>query len=101
MYRLDGRRIGVRFFARANDFSLFHTVQTGSATHPAIYPEGSVVTFSGKAITHLSLRPKIKNARSRNSTLPHMYLAWFLVKQRDKFAFTFYNNNNNNNNNNK
>jgi hypothetical protein len=36
-YGLDGRA-GVRFPAAAKDFSLFHSVLTGSGVHPASYP---------------------------------------------------------------
>jgi hypothetical protein len=36
-YALDDRRIGVRFPAGANNFSLPHAVQTGSGSHPVFY----------------------------------------------------------------
>jgi hypothetical protein len=40
-YGLDSRMIGVRFPARAGNFSLRHRVQTGSGAHPASYPMGA------------------------------------------------------------
>jgi hypothetical protein len=38
---------GVRFLAGARDFSLLHSVQTGSGAHPASCPMGTKVPFSG------------------------------------------------------
>jgi hypothetical protein len=35
----------VRFPARATDFSLFHSVQTGSGPHSASYPMGAGDSF--------------------------------------------------------
>jgi hypothetical protein len=35
---LNNRMIGVRFPAGAGNFSLLHSVQTGSGVHPASYP---------------------------------------------------------------
>jgi hypothetical protein len=40
-YRLDGRGAGIRFPTGTRDFSLFHSVQTGSEAHPAFYPMGT------------------------------------------------------------
>jgi hypothetical protein len=39
---VTGQTTGFRFPARARDFSLFHSVQTGSVAHPASYPMGTV-----------------------------------------------------------
>jgi hypothetical protein len=36
--KATGRMTGVRFPTGAGDFSLLHTVQTGSGAHPASYP---------------------------------------------------------------
>jgi hypothetical protein len=46
-YGLDGRRIGVRVLAGAGDFSILHSVQTGSGAHQASYPMCTEVNFLG------------------------------------------------------
>jgi hypothetical protein len=52
---------------QGHDFSLLHNVQTGSGTHPASYPIGTVCSFSGgkaasgrgvNLTTHLHLVPR-------------------------------------------
>ena len=42
---LDDREDGVRYCACVNDFSSFYIVQTAFATHSAIYPDCTTVTF--------------------------------------------------------
>jgi hypothetical protein len=32
---------------------------------------------------------KVKNVWSYTSILPYMYMAWYLIKHRENFAFTF------------
>jgi hypothetical protein len=39
--------VGVRFPAGASDFSLLHSVQTGSGAHPYSYPIGTAGSFGG------------------------------------------------------
>jgi hypothetical protein len=46
-YGVDGRGIGVRFPAGTRDFSLFHSVQTGSGADTASYPVGTEGSFPG------------------------------------------------------
>jgi hypothetical protein len=46
-YGLDDRGSGVRFPARAGNFSLHHRVQNGSGAHPASYPMGNRGCFRG------------------------------------------------------
>jgi hypothetical protein len=46
-YGLDDRGSRVRFPAGAANFSLHHRVQNGSGAHPASYPMGTRVSFSG------------------------------------------------------
>jgi hypothetical protein len=46
-YRLDDRGSRVRFPAGAGNFSLHHSVQNGSGSHPASYPMGVTGCFPG------------------------------------------------------
>jgi hypothetical protein len=46
-YWQDDRMIGVRFPARAVNFSFRHRVQTGSATHQISYPVVTEGSFPG------------------------------------------------------
>jgi hypothetical protein len=54
----------VGFPARTRNYSLIHTVQTDSGTHPVSYPMSTGVSFSGesgwgvKLTTHLHLVPR-------------------------------------------
>jgi hypothetical protein len=43
-YRMDSRS---SIPGRATDFSLFHSVQTGSCAHPASYSMGTACSFPG------------------------------------------------------
>jgi len=50
-YGLDDRMIRVRILAGSGNFSLRHSVKTGSAAHSASYPMGTEGSFpAGKAI---------------------------------------------------
>jgi hypothetical protein len=42
-----GRTAEVQFLAEERDFSLLHSVQTGSAAHLSSYPMGTVGFFPG------------------------------------------------------
>jgi len=44
-----------------------------------------------KLTTHFHLMPRSKNAWSYTSTSQYAFMAWCLVKHRDKFAFTLGN----------
>jgi hypothetical protein len=46
-YRLDDRMIGVRIPVEVGNFSLRHSVQTGSGAHSACYPMGTGGSFPG------------------------------------------------------
>jgi hypothetical protein len=46
-YGLYDRGSRVRFPTRSGNFSLHHRVQNGSGAHPASYPVGTRVSFSG------------------------------------------------------
>jgi hypothetical protein len=45
-YRLDDRRIGVRFPAGVREFVLFRSVQTSFGVHPAAYSIGMANPFA-------------------------------------------------------
>jgi hypothetical protein len=47
VYRLEGRGILVRFSAGARDFSVLHSVHTGSGDHPASYRVGAGALYPG------------------------------------------------------
>jgi hypothetical protein len=44
-YGMEDRGIGLRFPAKARDFSLLHSVQNGSGVHPVSYQRGAVGLF--------------------------------------------------------
>jgi hypothetical protein len=92
-YGLDDRMIWVRMPARAGNFSLHHRVQNGSGAHPASYPMGTKGSFLGGNAAgreaDLRLMPRSKNVWSYISTPPYAFMAWYLVKHRDRFTFTF------------
>jgi hypothetical protein len=50
-YELGDWGSRVRFPAGAGNFSLHHRLQNGSGTHPASYPMGTRVSFSGGKAT--------------------------------------------------
>jgi hypothetical protein len=82
-YGLDDRIMGVRFLARAGDFSL-HRVQTDSGAHPASYPMSTgaislAVKRPGRETDHLPpSKPRSKNARSCTSTPRNTFVEWCL-----------------------
>jgi hypothetical protein len=92
-YRLDGRMIGVRFPAGAGNFSLRHHVQTGTEAHPASCAIGTGIPSLGvkrlgrEAAHSPPSSAEVKNAWSYNSTPQYVFMAWCLVKHRDKFTF--------------
>jgi hypothetical protein len=63
-YRLDARRIGSRFPAGPRDFSLLHSVQTGTWV-----PGGGVKRQGHEADSSPSSSADVKNAWSHDSTL--------------------------------
>jgi hypothetical protein len=94
-YRLDDRDSRVRFPAAAGNFSLHHRVQNGSGTpQPPIQwvPGALSLGYSGRGMkltTHIHLVPR---SRMRGAIPPlpqYAFMAWCLVKHRDKFTFTF------------
>jgi hypothetical protein len=94
-YGLDDRGSRVRFSAGAGNFSLHHSVQNGSGSHPASYPMGTRGSFSaGKAAGAwswpLTSSSAEVNAWSYTSTPQYALMAWCLVKHRDNLTFTFY-----------
>jgi hypothetical protein len=84
----------VRFPAGAGNFSLHHRVQNGSGAHQASHPVGIRGSFpGGKAAGAwswpLHLVSRSKNAWSYTFTPQYAFMAWYLVKHRDNFTFTF------------
>jgi hypothetical protein len=77
--------------------SLRHHVQTSSGAHPVSCPikEGEKavtlgVKLPGRESDHSP--PSIaefKNVWSYTSTPPYVFMAWYLVKQRENFTITF------------
>jgi hypothetical protein len=85
-YGLDDRMIGVRFPVGAGNFSLRLHVQTGSGAHPASYPMGTGGSFHEGKATGVS---RSKNVWSYTSTPLYVFMAWYLVKHKENFTFTF------------
>jgi hypothetical protein len=78
----------VRFAVGAGNFSLHHRLQNDSGFHPASYPMGTRVSFSGvkrreREADHSP--PRSKNAWSYAPT-QYAFMAWCLVKHRDNFT---------------
>jgi hypothetical protein len=94
-YGLDDRGSRVRFPEEAWNFSLHHRVQNGSGAHPASNQWVPVALSRGvrgrgvKLTAHLHL---LLRSRMRGAILPvplYVFVAWWLVKHRDNFTFTF------------
>jgi hypothetical protein len=91
-YRLDDQGA---IPGRDNDgnFSLHHSVQTGSGAHPASYPMGIQGSYLGSKAAgawkyhSLPTRAKVKNAWSYTVTPQQLFLEWYLVTNRDNFTF--------------
>jgi hypothetical protein len=83
-YGLHDRGSRVRFPEEAGNFSLHHRVQTDSGSHPDSYPMGTKASSLG-----VKRVPRSKDEWSYTSTPPYVFMAWCLVKRRDKFTFTF------------
>jgi hypothetical protein len=56
-----GWTAGVRFRAKLRDFSLFHSVETGSGSYPALYPMGIAALSPGRGTDqlHIVLRSRM------------------------------------------
>jgi hypothetical protein len=69
-------------------FSLRHRVQDKSGAHPVSYPMGTSCSFIGVKWTGREAPPtdEVKNAWSYISTPPYVFMAWYLVQQRDNFT---------------
>jgi hypothetical protein len=81
--------------AGAGNFSLRHRVQ------PGLVPTQPLIQWVSVAISPGIKRPgreadhsppssaEVKNACSYTSTPPYVFMAWYFVKHRDSFTFTF------------
>jgi hypothetical protein len=86
--------IWVRFLAGAGNFSLRHSVQTGSGAHATSYTMGTGESFplgvkrSRREADHSPpSSPKVKECVELTSTPQYVFMAWRLVKDRDSFTF--------------
>jgi hypothetical protein len=77
---LDASGTRVQFLAEAREFSLLHSIQSGSGTHPASCPMNNWGSFSRdkvtrimKLATHLHLLPRIR-ILAAVPPLPYTYL---------------------------
>jgi hypothetical protein len=75
-----GCTAGVQFPAWIRDFSLFHSVQTGSEAHSAFYPMGGVLSPGAKR-----LGPKADQSSRSSVDSLSVFMAWFLIKGRGIF----------------
>jgi hypothetical protein len=62
---------GVQYPAGARDFSLVHSVETGSGAHPA-YPMGTKASFPGGKADHSPPSSAEVETGGAISPLPHM-----------------------------
>jgi hypothetical protein len=85
----------VRFPAGAGNSSLRLRVQTSAGAHPTSHPVGIEVSFpEEKAVgceANHSPPPSVeaKNAWSYTSTVPYVFVAWYLVKYSDNFTLLY------------
>jgi hypothetical protein len=93
LIRITGWMTGFRSPSGCGIFSLRHCVQTGSRSQSAYYPMGTRKSFSrGKAAGSSSWHSPPSSAEVKNgwrSTASYVFMAWYLVKHRDNFTFTF------------
>jgi hypothetical protein len=85
-YGVDDRGSGVRFLARAGNFSLHHRVQKGSGAHPASYPMGTRGSFPGVNRTGYEAD---HSSPSSAEVSQYVFMAWCLVKHRDNFTLLY------------
>jgi len=94
---------GVQMLIGAGIFSLHHCVLTSSGVHPTPYPMGAGIKWPWCEADHSPpSSAKVKNTCSYIPPLPHMssccdslsggyvLMVWYLVKNRDNFAFVIY-----------
>jgi hypothetical protein len=87
-YRLDDRGFRIQFSAGAENFSLHHRVQNGSAAHPVSFPMGSgpgALTLrlkrTGREADHSPpSSSEVKNAWGYTCIPQYAFMAWCLVK---------------------
>jgi hypothetical protein len=88
-YRPGDRGIGVRFLARARGLSLLYRDQPVSGAHSLSYLMGfgRGGLFGDKAAKAWSLG---YNTCIFTSIYPSVFMAWWLLNQRNNFTFTFH-----------
>jgi hypothetical protein len=92
-YGLDGWGSRVRFSAGAGNFSLHYRVQNGSGAHPASYPVGTRGSFPGDKAARARSWP-LTSIQCRGQECVelylHVFMVWYLVKQRDNFTLLLH-----------
>jgi hypothetical protein len=97
---MDSRRIGVRFPTRVSDFSVPHSVQTGSWVHPASYPGVPRAFTSGAKRSRYEAHhsppssAKFKNVWSYTIGPPYVFMVRCLISTWTNLSFLllhFYN----------
>jgi hypothetical protein len=77
----------------AINLSLLPNVQTASGVHPASYPMGTWGPYSwgntagDEAVRSSPPNTEVKKMWIYTSTPPYAFMAWYLIKHRDNFAF--------------
>jgi hypothetical protein len=77
------------------DFSILHSIHTGSGGHSASYSVGTGWIFpwseaSGRVADNWPpYIAKVKNTWSNTSKRPHVFMVWCLINDRHNFTFTF------------
>jgi hypothetical protein len=83
--RLRDGRPGIRFLARAGNFSLRRRVQTASGAHSAAYSMGATpgVKRPGReADQSLPYSSEVKNPWRSTSTPSYVFMVWCLISTR-------------------
>jgi hypothetical protein len=84
-----GWTAGVRFAARARDFSLLHSVQTGSGAHSDSDSMGNGDSIPGAkaagADRHIVPRLKMVELYLQSSICLHSIVLNYIIKYRDNF----------------
>jgi hypothetical protein len=93
-YGLEDQGSRVRFLAGVGNFSLHRRVQNGSDAHPASYPIGrGALSLGVKRPEREADHPPpssvgVKECVELYLHSQYVFIAWCLVKHRDKFTFT-------------
>jgi hypothetical protein len=81
---LNDREIVFRFPAKALDFSLLHSVQTGSGAHPAGEVSKEVKRPGREADNSPATSAEAMNTRNYASIPPYIFIMWCLINYLNK-----------------